>query len=120
MHYRMDRINSLLLREIGKIIIDDIKDPRISSFVSVLEVRTSKDLNISKIYISVLGDVNIKNKTLKALNSASGYIKNLLLKNLDLKSVPKLSFYLDESIEDKSRILAIIDNLPQASNKNDS
>ena len=48
----------------------DIKDPRISSFVSVLEVRTSKDLNISKIYISVLGDVNIKNKTLKALNSA--------------------------------------------------
>ena len=104
----------------GKIIIDDIKDPRISSFVSVLEVRTSKDLNISKIYISVLGDVNIKNKTLKALNSASGYIKNLLLKNLDLKSVPKLSFYLDESIEDKSRILDIIDNLPQASNKNDS
>ena len=65
-------------------------------------------------------DVNIKNKTLKALNSASGYIKNLLLKNLDLKSVPKLSFYLDESIEDKSRILDIIDNLPQASNKNDS
>ena len=67
-----------------------------------------------------MGDVNIKNKTLKALNSASGYIKNLLLKNLDLKSVPKLSFYLDESIEDKSRILDIIDNLPQASNKNDS
>ena len=28
--------------------------------------------------------------------------------------------YTDESIEDKSRILDIIDNLPQASNKNDS
>ena len=120
MHYRMDRINSLLLQEIGKIIIDDIKDPRISSLVSVLEVRTSKDLNFSKIYISVLGDINIKKKTLKALNSASGYIKKLLLKKLDLRSVPKLSFYLDESIEDKSRILNIIDNLPQTSDKNDS
>ena len=71
MNYRMDRINSLLLREIGKIIIDDIKDPRISSLVSVMEVRTSKDLNLSKIYISVLGDIIVKNKTLKALNSAS-------------------------------------------------
>ena len=120
MNYRMDRINSLLLREIGKIIIDDVKDPRISSLVSVLEVRTSKDLNFSKIYISVLGDIIVKNKTLKALNSASGYIKNLLLKNLDLKSVPRLLFYLDESIEDKSRILNIIDNLPQSSNENDT
>ena len=120
MNYRMDRINSLLLREIGKIIIDDIKDPRISSLVSVMEVRTSKDLNLSKIYISVLGDIIVKNKTLKALNSASGYIKNLLLKNLDLKSIPKLLFYLDESIEDKSRILNIIDNLPQSSNENDT
>ena len=120
MNYRMDRINSLLLRELGKIIIDDIKDPRISSLVSVMEVRTSKDLNLSKIYISVLGDIIVKNKTLKALNSASGYIKNLLLKNLDLKSVPRLLFYLDESIEDKSRILNIIDNLPQSSNENDT
>ena len=41
MNYRMDRINSLLLREIGKIIIDDIKDPRISSLVSVKDNHQS-------------------------------------------------------------------------------
>ena len=116
----MDRINSLLLRAIGKIIIDNMKDPRISSLVSVMEVKTSKDLKLSKVYISVLGEVNVKNKTLKALNSASGYIKNLLIKNLDLKNVPKLVFYLDESIENKSRILDIIENLHQSSNINDN
>ena len=116
----MDRINSLLLRAIGKIIIDNMKDPRISSLVSVMEVKTSKDLKLSKVYISVLGEVNFKNKTLKALNSASGYIKNLLIKNLDLKNVPKLVFYLDESIENKSRILDIIENLHQSSNINDN
>ncbi len=114
----MDRINSLLLREIGKIIIDDIKDPRISSFISVHEVRTSKDLSLSKVYISVLEDSNNKNKTIKALNSASGYIKNLLLKNLAIKNIPKLVFYLDDSTEDKSRILNIIDNLPKPLDEN--
>ena len=120
MNYRMDRINSLLLREIGKIIIDDMKDPRISSLISVMEVKTSKDLKFSKVYISVLGEPNIKNKTLKALNSASGYIKNLLVKKLNLRSVPKLVFYLDESIENKLRILDIIDTLGQSSNINDN
>lgn len=105
---RMDRVNVVLRQEISRFLAVELSDPRLSSMATVMDVDTSSDLRHAKVYVSVLGNQNEKENTLAALRSASGYIHRNMRKNLTLKSVPYLSFYLDESIERGSEMLELI------------
>ena len=60
---RINSVNSLLKKEISNLIHRQVKDPRINDFVSIVEVKTSRNLQNATIYISVIGDEKIK-KTL--------------------------------------------------------
>ena len=44
-----------------------IKDPRMSSFASVVSVNVTKDLKYAKVYVSVMGTDEEKDNTLKEL-----------------------------------------------------
>ena len=74
---RTARISSEVKREISKIIMDDLNDPRLTSeaMVSVTDVEVTNDLSYADIYISVLGDNKTKDGVMEALNQAKGYIK---------------------------------------------
>ena len=93
------RINSEVQRELANIIRGEIKDPRIHPLTSVVTVEVAPDLKTCKAYISVLGDQEAQEKTLEGLNSAVGYIRRQLAKNLNLRNTPEIRFILDESIE---------------------
>ncbi len=60
-------------KELGDIISRKIKDPRVG-FVTVTDVQVSGDLQIATVYISVLGDEEQKESTLKGLAKAKGFI----------------------------------------------
>lgn len=109
---RMERINDLLKEEIALLLQREIKDPRIG-FVSVTRVRTTKDLKNAKVYISVYGDEEAQSQAIQGLDSAAGYIRSLLFKSLSLKTVPKLTFVLDESIAYGARISSLLRELEQ-------
>ncbi len=102
---RLDRINVLLRQEISRLLAGELKDPRLSSVVSITEVDTSPDLRHARVYVSVLGDEQAKRSTLQALKSASGFIHRSMRESLALKTVPALDFYLDESIERGAELL---------------
>ena len=74
MTWRIDRVNSTLRQEISSIILTVLKDPRLTSIVSVIDVDTARDLRSAKVYISIYGDSDTKRSTIKALNNASGFI----------------------------------------------
>lgn len=93
------RINSEVQRELANIIRGEIKDPRIHPLTSVVTVEVAPDLKTCKAYISVLGDQEAQEKTLKGLNSAVGYIRRQLAKNLNLRNTPEIRFIMDQSIE---------------------
>ena len=59
------RINSEVQREMSQIIREDIKDPRIHPMTSVMACEVTPDLKFAKIYVSVLGDDEAKEKTQK-------------------------------------------------------
>lgn len=109
---RMDRINELLQEEIARLLQREIKDPRIG-FVSVTKVKTNKDLKNARVYISVYGKEEVQEEALKGLASAAGYIRSQLFRALSLKTVPKLSFVLDESIAYSARITSLLKELEQ-------
>ena len=105
------RINEEVHRELSNIIRGEIKDPRIYPMTSVVAVEVAPDLKNAKAYISVLGDEQAQKDTLKGLNSASGYIKRTLAKNVNLRNTPEIHFILDQSIEYGVNMSKMIDDV---------
>ena len=75
------RINGEVQKELSTIIRNEIKDPRIHPMTSVMAVEVAPDLKTCRAYISVLGEKEAKEATIKGLNSAEGYIRRQLAQN---------------------------------------
>ncbi len=109
---RLKRIQALIQEEIGTMIVMGIvKDPRVSSMVSVTSVSVSKDINYAKIYISSYEKDAAVEKTVEALNHAAGFIQKRLAKRLKTRNTPKLSFFADHSIENGIKMMSLIEEL---------
>ena len=109
---RLKRVESLIQEEIGTmIVLGIIKDPRISHMVSVTSVSVSRDINYAKIYISSFENSTALNKAVEALNHAAGFIQKQLAKRLKIRNTPRLSFFVDHSIEDGVRMIHILEEL---------
>lgn len=105
------RINNEVHKELSNIIRSEIKDPRINPMTSVVAVNVSPDLKTCKAYISVLGDEESQQNTIKGLKSAEGYIRNLLAKTINLRNTPEITFVLDQSIEYGVNMSRLIDEV---------
>ena len=105
------RINGEGQKELSSIIRGEIKDPRIHPMTSVMAVEVAPDLKTCKAYISVLGNQEAKEATIRGLNSAEGYIRRQLARNLNLRNTPEIRFILDESIEYGVNMSKLIDDV---------
>ena len=110
------RNNGEVQKELSTIIRNEIKDPRIHPMTSVMAVEVAPDLKTCKAYISVLGEKEAKEATIKGLNSAEGYIRRQLAKNLNLRNTPEIRFILDESIEYGVNMSKLIDDVTKKDN----
>ena len=111
MTHRIERVNSLIRREISELLQRHLKDPRLSTLVAVTEVDTSPDLKYAKIFVSCINGEEEKKRTLNVLTTASGFLRRELTRNLKMRRVPELSFYWDDSIEHGDHILSLIDRV---------
>lgn len=93
------RINSEVQREMSQIIREDLKDPRIHPMTSVMTVEVTPDLKFAKIFVSVLGDDEAKEKTMEGLKKSASYARHQLASRMNLRNTPELTFVLDNSIE---------------------
>jgi ribosome-binding factor A len=96
---KSNRVNSEVQKELGNIIRGGLKDPRIATMTSVVAAEVSTDLKTCKAYISVLGDEKVQTETLAGLQSAEGFIRRELARNMNMRHTPELQFILDQSIE---------------------
>ena len=111
MSYRIKRVNQLIRKEISELLQREVKDPRLSSFVSVNEVDTSPDLKQARIYVSHLGSSQDKDEIMAALAAAAGFFRSELAGSLRLRTTPELEFRWDDSIERGAHLLEIIDQV---------
>lgn len=110
MSNRIEKVNSLLQRNISDIINNDVNDPRIKGIISVSSVSTTPDLKYAKVFLSIFNQ-NEQKETLEAIKSASGYIRKLLASKIEFRCVPSLDFALDNSAEYSQKINDIISSL---------
>jgi ribosome-binding factor A len=111
MAHRIERVNNLIRREISELIQRELRDPRLDEFVTVTEVSTSPDLKFAKVYISCISGKQEGQKILTVLNSASGFLRTELARNVRLRRIPELNFYWDDSLEHGDHILRLIDQV---------
>lgn len=110
-YQRAQRIAEEIKRELSDILRNHVKDPRVTTMASVIKVDVSKDLRHARIYVSVLGSKEEKQKTMEGLDRATGFIRKELGQRLGLRYVPEISFVLDESIEYSIHIARKLDEL---------
>mgnify|MGYP001074427965 CR=1 FL=1 len=105
---RTERLNDLIREEISELIRRQIKDPRLSCFLTVTRVDTSPDLKYAKVFISIMGSDEEKKRAMEGLASASGFLYRELRGRLSLRCTPQLSFYKDDSIERGAQVLHLM------------
>lgn len=113
---RARKVGIFIQKEFSEILRRDIKDPRIG-FVTVTKVRVTPDLKIANIYISIYGSDEEKEKSIRGLESAKGYIRSLFAKRLELRFAPEIRFFFDKSIEEGIRISKLISELKEKEEK---
>ena len=94
---RTRRIAEEIRKVVSTMLISGIKDPRITSMVSVTDVEVTNDLSYAYIYVSILG--GDEESTLKGLKSACGYIRKEVSRNVKLRHTPEIIFKVDDSIK---------------------
>ena len=104
----MRRVGEQLQRELAMLIRDEIDDPRLG-MVSVSAVEVSRDMSHAKVFFSTLGEAPQADASLQVLQGASGYLRKLLGQRLQLRHVPQLHFKQDHSLEEGTRLSALID-----------
>ncbi|HHT0592780.1 TPA: 30S ribosome-binding factor RbfA [Legionella anisa] len=116
---RTDRVAEMIQRKLAQIIPKEVKDPRLTGFVTISAVKVAADLGHAKVYFTVLND---DKKTAEAiLNAAASYLRSALARSITLRTVPQLHFVYDESIEYGQRLSRLIDEVnPPTSDDNES
>ncbi len=97
-----------MIREvIGELLLRDLRDPRLE-MVTLTEVKVAADLKSATVYFSARGVVQKEEEALEGFQSAGGYIKKALAKELRLRYTPELFFKVDHSFEYGSKIDRLI------------
>ena len=105
---RTERLNELIREEVSELIRRQIKDPRLSCFLTVTRVDTSADLSHARVFVSVMGSNEEKSNAMDGLNSASGFLYRELRERLSLRHTPRLVFCEDDSIKRGAEVLHLI------------
>lgn len=108
---RQKKIARLIQKELAQLFLRDYRDVVPDTLISINTVRASPDLGITKVYISALG--KHKETALDLINVASKQIRHTLAKNIrnQVRAVPELLFFYDDTIEYSGRIDEILSGL---------
>lgn len=117
---RANRIGEEIRKIISELLLNGLKDPRVSSMTTINKVDVTRDLSYAKIYVSVLGDDQEKDETIEGLNSAKGFVRKTIGSNLDIRYIPQPIFILDDSIEEGIRMSKLIDDVNKGIKEGDN
>ncbi len=108
---RTERLNSLIKEIISDVIKKHVRHPDVSPLFTITKVDITKDLRYAKVYVSVIGTQEEKNKTLQALQSSAGFIGVYASKEVQIRYFPELTFKLDDTMDHHLRIEEILKDI---------
>lgn len=85
-----------------------LSDPRLEQ-VTITAVKISPDMQLASVYYRVYSD-SAREPAKVALEQASGLLRNSL-KSLDIRRIPRLRFFYDESLERAATIETLLSQI---------
>ncbi|HKZ16456.1 MAG TPA: ribosome-binding factor A [Syntrophales bacterium] len=116
---RSEKVAEAVHEFISELLIKGLKDPRIG-FVTITGVKLTDDLHLATVYFSVVGSEDEKKSTEAGLNSAKGFIRKELGRNMRLRYVPDIVFKYDISLDYGNRIESILDEISMTKGSDDT
>lgn len=114
--YRLQRLNDQLRDEISQLILrGEVKDPRVSTFLSVNRVEVTSDLSYAKVYVSSFLPDGQLAKGVSGLNAAAGFIQREIAKKLRIRQFPKLTFVVDSGMKEGFKMVQTLNRLEKES-----
>ena len=86
-------------------------DNVISVMVTVADVEVSNDLQVVKVFVSILGDDRGKKNAINGLKKLEGYVRRNIGKKVSLRLTPEIRFVYDDSFERGQRVSNLLDEL---------
>lgn len=105
---RTIRLNHLLREEFARLLREEIKDPRVRS-VTVTRVDATQDLSYADVYVRTLTDEVPVEEAISGLESAEGFVRRRLGRELHLRRIPDFRFHADRALEHVQRIEVLLD-----------
>lgn len=105
---RLRRVDEAVREVLSDAVTKEIKDPRVG-FVTVTAVQTSSDLRHARVFVSVLGDERVRERSLQGLQSAHGFLQRRVAGELRFKHTPTLDFVYDDTLDRGLRIEALLE-----------
>ena len=104
---RMERVRELMKQEISKIILEDVKDPRVG-FVTVTKVNVTNDLRSARVFVSLMGSEDQMAACWRGLNRSLGFIRREVGRRVRLRYTPELSLEIDDSMAYSAHIQELL------------
>ena len=110
--FRLQRLGEQIREEIASMLLKhEIKDPRVSEFLSINRVEVVPDLSYAKVYVSSFLDDKSVERGVQGLQSAAGFIQSSIAKKLSVYRFPQFTFVADFSMKDGYKMVQKLDAL---------
>ncbi len=115
---RVRRIAERIRNDLAEVLLRSTSDPRLEG-LTVTEVEVDRELAYATIYVIAAEGERRREDVLQGLKHASGFLRTSLAQRIPLRAFPQLRFRWDESLEQGSRIDALLKAVRDEGQKTD-
>lgn len=109
---RSDRVADSIQRSLAHHIRMEIGDPRLG-MVNINSVSVTRDLSVAKVYVTFIGTPSDEESeaSVSILNNAASFLRNLVSKDLSIRTTPRIQFYYDRTAVHGQALSSLIDKV---------
>lgn len=108
---RVNRLSEEIKKIVSHLIHNELRDPRIATMTSVVDVEVTRDLRYAYVFVSIFGDKEVQESTMEALKSSSGFVRREIGQKIKARLTPEIVFKIDRSIERGFEIQNVLSKL---------
>ena len=110
MTQRQQKLRGLLKEQVSEILHRELKDPRLG-FVTVTDAEITADLRHAKVFVSVMGTDEEREKSMAVLKNSQRFVRQAFAKRVSMKTLPEIEFWLDTSVDQGIRMLELLEQI---------
>ena len=100
---RPERVGEEIRQELAILLAREVHDPGVG-FVTLTHTKVSPDLQLVRVYYTLIGDEKAKRVSQQALERATPFLRRHIAARVRLRRVPEIRFEFDRSVEHQDRI----------------